>query len=55
MQKETIENVKLKILGHWVGGWMDGWMGGWMLEPVKGLLTAIKNKFQSILNAAESW
>ena len=25
-----------------VGHWIDGWVDGWMLEPGKGLLTAIK-------------
>ena len=26
-----------------LGGWMQEWMEGWMVEPVKGLLTALKN------------
>ena len=34
----------------WVDGWVDVWMDGWVVEPGKGLLTAIKKSrfvFQS--------
>ena len=29
-------------MGGWVNGWVGGWMDGWMVEPGKGLFTAIK-------------
>ena len=33
----------------WVDRWMDGWDGGWMVEPGKGLLTAIKKIWEMAL------
>ena len=39
----------------WMGGWMVGWMDGWMVEPGKGLLTAIKNPLFSSVKIVSTY